>query len=84
MRYPPVGASQSSISPAQKIPGFDFSIKLWSRAFLGTPPAVDIASSMGCGPSCGISRFLEVIEISCLEILCENSLNNAVFFLIQA
>ena len=47
IRYPPVGASQSNISPAQKIPGIDFIIKSLFKAFFEMPPAVEIASLMG-------------------------------------
>ena len=48
-RYPPVGASQSNISPAQKTPGSVRTIKRASSASKGTPPAVLIASASGRG-----------------------------------
>ncbi len=47
IKYPPVGASQSSISPAQNIPGMDRSIKCSSSNSNLTPPALLIASSNG-------------------------------------
>ena len=45
-----MGASQSSISPATKVPGRCRSIKCSSTAAKATPPAVEMASSKGRRP----------------------------------
>ncbi len=42
-----MGASQSSISPATKTPGFRRSMKRTSSSAKGTPPAVDMARAIG-------------------------------------
>jgi len=42
-RYPPVGASQSSISPAQNTPGMPLTINPSSSPSKRTPPALLIA-----------------------------------------
>ena len=47
---PPVGASQSSISPAAKVPGRSRSISSSVSPAKASPPAVEIASSIGRGP----------------------------------
>src|SRR5260221_7143025 len=57
-KYPPVGASQSIISPAQNIPGYFFSISSSSSSSQATPPAEDIASSTGRGATSFTSLFL--------------------------
>ena len=44
-----MGASQSSISPAQKTPGRERSIRCSSSAAKSTPPALLMASSIGRG-----------------------------------
>ena len=49
-RYPPVGASQSIISPATKTPGNFRSIIESSISFQAIPPADEIASAIGRGP----------------------------------
>ena len=56
IRYPPVGASQSSISPAQNIPGLPRNIKFSSIEPIFTPPEVEIAVLIGPVPFKGILR----------------------------
>ena len=55
-KYPPVGASQSSISPATKVPGRRRSIRYSSTSAKGTPPAVLMASSRGRRAVMGMGR----------------------------
>src|SRR5690606_15989552 len=50
-RYPPVGASQSNISPATKTPGMDETMSDSSSDSNLIPPAVLIASGSGRGES---------------------------------
>ncbi len=71
-RYPPVGASQSSISPAQKTPGIARSIRCSSSASKVTPPALLIASSSGRGA---------ISEIGSDLIADANSFGSEKFFL---
>ena len=55
-KYPPVGASQSSISPAQYTPGRLDNIKQELKSSKTTPPAVLIASSTGLGLLSGTDK----------------------------
>src|SRR3954463_3906627 len=49
-KYPPVGASQSSISPAAKMPGKRRIMKSASSSSNAIPPAVEIARAIGAVP----------------------------------
>jgi hypothetical protein len=51
IKYPPVGASQSNISPAQNTPGTSLSINSGVKASQERPPAVEMASSMVRDPA---------------------------------
>ena len=57
MRYPPVGASQSSISPVAKTPGMDFIIKLLFKVEKGSPPVEEMDSLNGRGFVSSIGTF---------------------------
>ena len=58
IRYPPVGASQSIISPAMKTPGIRRNIRRSSSSLQHTPPAEEMASASGRGPSRGMRQPL--------------------------
>src|SRR3972149_4993700 len=64
-KYPPVGASQSNISPAQKNPGNSWIIKFSSSDSNVTPPALLMASSNGRGAINGIGNcFINEASLS--------------------
>lgn len=68
-KYPPVGASQSSISPAQKTPGKDLIIRSSDKSSKRIPPAELIASSSGRGEMSGTGiAFIVEDKASGLEI----------------
>ena len=66
-RKPPVGASQSIISPAQYTPGICLSMRLASSYRQATPPDVEIASSIGRACVSGMRQHLTTLAKASAE-----------------